>query len=194
MVKYINAELNYNSDTYDVLDKLYYDKFGEPSTEVYTTAEFIDFMQDVLAFSPKELNSAEIFATAQPDKKDATVSKVIATDLFLNAIEKLWKRNQKKVIEEVYNTVIKLIKYEITKGKGNHPLHNAKGHKDIHIAGGRLILLYRYLTNTDLVVDLKLQDLVDHKQLARYDMHKYDRSTKDFDPEQLNINNKNARQ
>ena len=120
------------------------------------------------------------------------VHRIVATKSFERAIKVLKNQHKAKELDEIYSVVQKLASFEITKQKSNHPLTGAKGHKDIHISGGRLILLYRYDEvsvhgSTESIVyvdiDLRLQDIVNHTQLKRY--AKYNSSAYDYDPENI---------
>lgn len=119
------------------------------------------------------------------------VVRVVATNQFEAALKKLKKDHKTKILEQLKDVVEKLIKLEITTQNQNHPLKNAKGHRDLHLDGKRLILLYKYDYASDnedellLFVTLKLQDIVDHKQLSRYDLGKFDSPVHEFDPSNI---------
>ena len=114
------------------------------------------------------------------------VSKVVATRVFKNSVKRLKKKHNDKVLEELYTAVRQLINLEISTQKKNHTLKNFDGHKDLHLDGGRLILLYRYDVEEDtLILTLKLQDIVDHKQLNDYDRRKLKAPVEKYDIDQI---------
>lgn len=117
------------------------------------------------------------------------ITKVVATRSFEQAIKRLKKDHKTDACKEIYKTVKSLLNLEITKQKSNHPLKNSEGHFDIHLSGGKLILLYRYDTSdtneTILILGLRLQDVVDHDQLSSYDSKKYRAPSRDYDPESI---------
>lgn len=112
------------------------------------------------------------------------VSKVVATRSFENAVKSLKKDHKTSVLKELRDTVDKLINLEITTQKSNHPLKNSEEHKDLHLDGGRLILLYRY-DEEALIISLRLQDVVNHDQLKSYDSKKYKAPTREYDPDKI---------
>lgn len=112
------------------------------------------------------------------------VSKVVATRSFENAVKSLKKDHKTSVLKELRDTVDKLINLEITTQKANHPLRNSQEHKDLHLDGGRLILLYRYDAEA-LIISLRLQDVVNHDQLKSYDSKKYKAPTREYDPDKI---------
>lgn len=107
------------------------------------------------------------------------VDKVVATRSFENSVKLLKKKHKSDVLKELSEVIDDLINLKITTQKSNHPLKNAEGHRDLHIDGGKLILLYRYDDDT-LYITLRLQDVVDHKQLSNY--NKYNSPAHDYDP------------
>lgn len=113
---------------------------------------------------------------------------VVATQRFEEALKSLKKDHKNKVLKKLDSYVTSLVNLEISTQGQNHPLTDAKGHRDIHLEGKRLILLYRYdFKGTDpeelvLVVELRLQDIVDHKELRSYDKKNYDAPVHVFDP------------
>lgn len=112
------------------------------------------------------------------------VNKIIVTRSFENAVKALKKKHKSNTLNELYDVVDKLSKYEITSQKSNHPLKDMEGHKDIHLEGGNLILLYKYEDDV-LTIALKLQDLVNHTSLKNYTKKKLNAPTKEFDPETI---------
>lgn len=113
------------------------------------------------------------------------VNKVVATRSFERAVKKLRKDKRTKDTNKLYDTIQKLMTFSITKEQRNHPLVNAEGHMDIHIAPD-LILMYRYDTDDEtLIIALRLQDAVNHDQLKHYDNRKYDAPARDFDVESI---------
>ena len=113
------------------------------------------------------------------------VNRVVATRSFENAVKQLKKKHETKTLEELYDVVTKLANYEVTKEKSNHPLENANGHKDLHLKGGKLILLYKYEDDV-LTVALRLQDVVNHNQLKSYELRKYKAPTREYDVNNIN--------
>lgn len=122
------------------------------------------------------------------------VDRVVATKSFIRAIKTLKNKHKSKELRQVYDVVQELMKFAITTQNDNHGLNNAKGHKDLHISGGKLILLYRYDdivsedTGEDDVVliigiELRLQDVVNHDQLHNY--RKFDSKAYKYDPEDI---------
>ena len=80
--------------------------------------------------------------------------------------------------------ILSLTKFllKITTQKDNHPLHNSKGHREIYIQGGQLILIYRYDEYQDtLYLQLRLQDAVNHDELSRCDNKKFDNLAEEYD-------------
>lgn len=113
------------------------------------------------------------------------------TTLFEKAVKLLTKKHDAVVLKELKDIVIKLGKMQVESDKKNHRLTNAEGHFDLHLDGGRLILLYKYFDDDTVGVDidkqsfqavsLRLQDVVDHKELRRYNKKKFKKGTKDLD-------------
>lgn len=172
------------------IDK-YDEKFGEPCTQVLDIVDLLDYLDDVISYC-KEVNTVN---ESLNDSYGFKVKRVVATRMFEQAVKELFKKNRTDVIEELKQTIIKLGKYEITSAKSNHPLKNAYGHMDIHLDGGTLILLYKYdddvleigFDQSVLNQILKLQDIVDNKELNAYnrDRKKYKKSTKEISLDKL---------
>ena len=175
------SELN---DEYDI-------KFGEPTTEVLNIYDLLDFIDDVIVFTKaaKETITENINA-----KYNLLVDRVVATESFEKALKILYKKHRTDILEELKSVVIDLGNYK-TQQKHNHTLKNASGHMDIHIGNGNFVLIYRYVSEDVLMIGftenqmqqfLKLQDLVDHKQLKRYNNKKFNSPTHEFDIDKLN--------
>ena len=88
---------------------------------------------------------------------------ILMTPQFKQAFKLLKKKNQNAVLKDLIITIEQLANFEITTQKSNHPLSD--GINDLHIRGD-IILLYRY-QGSGLIIDLKLLNLTDHKQLQR---------------------------
>lgn len=112
------------------------------------------------------------------------VLKIVATRSFEDAVKQLKKKHEKNALNELHDTIISLANFEVTKQKSNHPLKNAQGHKDLHLNGGKLVLIYRYDDDT-LYISLRLQDVVNHNKLASYDSSKYNAPAKEYDTESI---------
>lgn len=112
------------------------------------------------------------------------VAKVVATRSFESAVKKLKKQHKTSALKELHDVVTQLINYEITKQKSNHPLKNAEGHRDIHLDGGNLVLLYKYDDDV-LTIALRLQDVVNHDELKSYDSRKYKAPARDYDTDDM---------
>ena len=127
------------------------------------------------------------------DLSDRPVKRVFVTRSFKDALKKLKKSHKTDVINELYSVVQDLIDQKVSTQNKNHPLKHlpkdAKGHRDLHLEGGNLVLLYRYETakNGDnvLIVELRLQDIVDHKELENYSNKKYKAPVTEFDPDEI---------
>lgn len=173
------------------IDK-YDEKFGEPCTQVLDIVDLLDYLDDVISYC-KEVNTVN---ESLNDNYGFKVKRVVATRMFEQAVKELFKKSRTDVIEELKQTIIKLGKYEITSAKHNHPLKNTYGHMDIHLDGGTLILLYKYDDDDVLEIGfdqsvlnqiLKLQDIVDHKELNAYNRNrkKYKKPTKEISLDKL---------
>lgn len=91
------------------------------------------------------------------------VNKIVALPKYEKALKKLEHDHRTSAVKKVKKTVQQLARFEVTKQSRNHKLNTAKGVNDIHIEDD-LILLYRY-DGDILFVELKLFDIVNHKQL-----------------------------
>lgn len=169
----------------DMFDIEYDKKFGEPTTEVLGIQDAIDFLDDVIAFGSFTNIDEDI-----NDNYNLLVDRVVMTSLFEKIIKQLKRKNKVDVLKEIKETIIKLGKYEIKGNKSNHPLKDSEGHLDLHIDSGNLILLYKYFNEDVFEIDvdkksyqrvLKAQDVVDHKQLKRYNKKNYKKPVKDLD-------------
>lgn len=173
-------------EEYDEYDEY----FGEPTTQVLDISQALKFFDDVINLAEKSKRLKE----SSSNEHNFEVKRIVMTSLFERAVKQLYKKKKISVLKELKETIIKLANYEIQAAKSNHPLKNAKGHIDLHIEGGNLILLYKYINDEVVGIDidkssfeflLKLQDIVDHKQLKNYDTRKYDRKTKDLEIDKL---------
>lgn len=171
------------SDEYDV-------RFGEPTTEVVDIHGVLDFLDEVIAFC----DSYEDLQEGLNDKYKFKVSRIVMTNFFERAVKQLCRKHKKDTLKELKEAIIKLGNYEIKSGKKNHPLKDSYGHLDLHLDGGRLILIYKYVDDDVLMVGfekssfnqiLRLQDVVTHKELNSYAKKKYKASTKDADIDAL---------
>ena len=115
--------------------------------------------------------------------------KVVATKQFEQGVKMLKKKHDNEALSELYEVVTQLRSLNVSTQNKNHWLKNADGHLDIHIKGGNLILLYKYIGGESddiaLVVTLKLQDLIDHTELRRYDKKNYKASAHDYDVDDI---------
>lgn len=87
---------------------------------------------------------------------------IVETSSYKNAYKELKNKHRDDVIDDLNKTIEKLAKFEISSQSDNHPLKGIKIN-DIHIRGD-VILLYRYVDKA-LIIDLRLEDVVNHKQL-----------------------------
>lgn len=101
----------------------------------------------------------------------AFVNRVAYTGQFKKNVKKLKKEHKQKIIDELKNTIQKLINGEISSQKSNHPLKNANGLKDIHITGN-VLLLYKYSDEGILTITLILHNIGNHDQLNQQTNHK----------------------
>lgn len=90
---------------------------------------------------------------------------ITTTPQYERAIKRLKRQHRSNVLTEIKETVIRLANLEITTEKRNHRLTNSSL-SDIHIDGGKLILLYRYV-GSSLIISLELNNVVNHDQLNR---------------------------
>lgn len=175
MKKYIKT----NSHSFE---ELYDKKFGIPNTNVYNVDSFFNYLSDVINFDADEDEDTDEIHSSE-NLRVGKVDKIVATKVFERSVKELKKKHKTKVLREIYDTVLKLSNYEIETQKDNHKLKDFKGHYDIHFEGKRLILLYRYVDEETLIVSLKLQDIVNHKELKRYD--KFTDDVEEYDVENL---------
>ena len=112
------------------------------------------------------------------------VNRIVATRSFENAVKQLKKKHESKTLQELKQTVLELANYNITKQKSNHPLKNSDGHIDLHLKGGKLVLLYKYEDDV-LTVSLRLQDVVNHDQLMSYDNKKYKAPAREYNTDNI---------
>lgn len=164
----------------------YDEKFGEPTTEVVDIESFVKFLDDVI----RDAENNNYIEEDINDNYNFEVDRIVATNYFEKAIKLLHKKKKTDVLKEIKDVVIRLGNYDVGKSKDNHPLKNAEGHMDIHIEGGNLILVYKYfseevfelnITQESLNRILRLQDVVNHKELKNYDKKKYKSDAHDYD-------------
>lgn len=164
--------------------------FGEPTTEVLDIYDLLDFIDEVIEYTE---NQSKSINENLNKKYELQVDRVVATESFENALKILNKKHRTDILRELKTLIIDLGNYK-TQQKHNHPLKNAKGHMDIHIGGGKYILIYRYVSDDVLMIGftetqmqqfLKLQDIVTHKQLKNYDNKKYNTPYHEFDIDKL---------
>ena len=90
------------------------------------------------------------------------------TNKFKKAIKLFKRKHQSRVLDDVWNAIVKIYNQEVGKSMDNHQLSgkHTNGFKDIHLEGGDFILLYRYdVDNDTLIVSAKINDIVTHKEL-----------------------------
>lgn len=93
------------------------------------------------------------------------VRSVLTTNLFKTGFKKLKKDHKTKEIADLLNIIEDLKNFKITSSNDNHPTTGIyKGCRDIHIRSN-LILIYKYSDAGLDLVDLKLQNLGDHKDV-----------------------------
>lgn len=171
----------------------YDEKFGVPSTEVFEINDLLDFIDEVIEYTEEQSETLEENVN---EKYNLQVDKVVATDPFEKALKILFKKHRIDILKEIKSVVIDLGNYK-TQQKHNHPLKNASGCMDIHIGNGKYVLMYRYVSEKVVMLGfseeqmqafLKLQDLVDHKQLKRYNKKKYNLPYHEFEIDKLDSN------
>lgn len=167
----------------DSFDRRYDEKFGCPSTDVFRTDEFLQFLDEVIHFD--DITSAQEATEDWNDLSKYLISKVVATEDFESALKQLKKKHQTNVIKNLRTVIVELLGHDISTRHSNHPLTNMLQHRDIHLDGGRLVLIYKYLTDSELIMSLKLQDVVEHKELKRYNKKKLVKPTHKFDMNKL---------
>lgn len=173
MKKYIKTD---ESNNFDV-DGYHRDMiFGEPTNEVLDVGDFINYLEDAIRFADEsfDITSATIL-TSDND----SLMRVYVTSYFEKGIKELINKHRKDVLIELKDVIEKLLRLEVTRNNRNHPLKNAEGHLELHIDGGNLLLVYKYLSKDVISVALKLQDIVDHKELKRYNKKRYKSETKE---------------
>ena len=174
MKKYIKS----TKDTEYDIDEFHQDMiFGEPMDEVLDIDDFFDYLEDAIRFADESFeitSTTEIYAT-----ENSSNERIYVTSYFEQGIKELIKKHRQDVLKELKDIIERLLRLEITRRQHNHPLKSAAKHMDIHIDGGRLILIYKYMSKDVFAVSLKLQDIVDHKELNNYDVRKYSASTKE---------------
>lgn len=90
------------------------------------------------------------------------VDKVITHSKYKKAYNKLLAKNKNDIVKDIDETVDKLMNYEITSQKHNHPLKGKlKGYNDLHIRGD-IILIYKYENNK---LHLILHNVGSHKDV-----------------------------
>ena len=172
----------YDYDNYDEFDKEYDRLFGEPTTEVFEVNEFFRYMDELIEYSKHSVSAASN-SSASSEPKEFQIKDIIATAVFEHALKKQVKKHKTDILNQILEVVEKLLNYDIEREYKNHNLHyNLSGHKDIHIEGGNLVLIYKYVSPEKIRIDakfdsdaddvLKLQDLVDHKDIQPYDSKK----------------------
>ena len=168
--------------------------FGEPTTEVVSIYGVLDYLDEVIKLTEENIFEEDL-TESNNSHYDFEIERIVMTRQFEEAVKQLYKKHKSNVINELKDTIIKLGNYEIGKEKKNHPLHNLLGHVDLHLQSGDLILLYKYIspkvvqitvTEDSIKQILKLQDIIDHDELKRYDRKKLKAKTKDFDIDMLN--------
>ena len=93
--------------------------------------------------------------------------KMLLTTPFKRAVKQLKKIHHQRALDDLSNA-IKLINEEaVDSHMDNHNLVKANGLKDIHLAGGDLILLYKYIRDDVIAVSAKLHNIVDHTELKQ---------------------------
>lgn len=93
---------------------------------------------------------------------------LFTTNKFKRAIKSFHRSHSDRILDDLWTAINKIYNQEVGSSMDNHKLtgKHTNGFKDIHLAGGKFILLYRYDVDTDtLVVSAKIKDVVDHKGL-----------------------------
>ncbi len=104
------------------------------------------------------------------------VAMILTTAQFDSAVKSLSKDNRRVEIQRLKDVIAELSDLSITKQNRNHGIggnHNKDGVCDIHISGD-LVLLYRYVTDSMLVVSLKLSNIIDHKEFRKNIVKKHE--------------------
>lgn len=100
---------------------------------------------------------------------------LFTTSKFNKAIKLFRRQHHSRALDDLWSAINKIYNEEVGKSMDNHKLSgkHTNGFKDIHIAGGDFILLYRYDVDSDtMVVSAKLKDVIDHKDLDRKGIYK----------------------
>ena len=171
----------YDYDNYDEFDKEYDRLFGEPTTEVFEVNDFFKYMDALISYAEHSVFTASNSSASEP--KEFQIKDIIATAVFEQALKKQVKKHKADTLNQILEVSEKLLNYDIEREYKNHNLHyNLSGHKDIHIEGGNLVLIYKYVSPEKIRIDakfdsdaddiLKLQDLVNHKEIQPYDSKK----------------------
>lgn len=92
------------------------------------------------------------------------------TNKLKRVIKKFQKDHSKRALEDLWDAINQIYKNEVGKSKRNHALtgKHTNGFKDLHLAGDKYILLYRYDTDSHtLVISAKLLNVVEHDALNK---------------------------
>lgn len=95
---------------------------------------------------------------------------LFTTNQFKRAVKKLKREHNTRALDDLWKAVQKIYNQEVGSSMDNHRLagKNTNNLNDLHLAGGDLILLWRYDSDTDsLVVSAKIKDVVNHDALSR---------------------------
>ena len=92
------------------------------------------------------------------------IAEVKPTSRYINELKKLYLSNKNDVIKRLNKIINELQHFQITKQYHNHRLSNSD-FSELHVTGD-ILLVYKYERNA-LVVDLILDDLVNHKELKK---------------------------
>ena len=93
---------------------------------------------------------------------------LFTTNKFKKAVKCFRKTHNARVLDDLWTAINKIYNQEVGSSMSNHKLKGkyTNGFKDMHLAGGDFILLYRYDVDDDtLVISAKLRDIIDHKEL-----------------------------
>lgn len=93
---------------------------------------------------------------------------LFTTSKFNRSIKQFRKEHNTRVLDDVWDAINKIYNQEVGSAMDNHRLagKSANGFSDIHLYGGKFILLYRYDIDSDtLVISAKIKDVVNHKEL-----------------------------
>ena len=178
MKKYIKSD-DAESESYTTYEPDPYHRdmiLGESVDEVLDADDFLNYLEDAIRFSEKsfDITSAVIL---ESDNELPNV-RVYVTNHFEKAVKRLVSDHRTDVLEDLKGTVEDLLKLNITRQSKNSPLKDAQKHFHLHIRGD-VLLIYKYLSKDILAVSLKLQDIVNHKELEHYENKKYKSPTKE---------------